>query len=106
MSYIIRDNNAPDLTTQPTWEVNANLGAQHDGTDYAQDKLTVHIILLMNIADGSNAFTYLKAHIRKDDGQVDVKALRDRYENALIQEQYISEANSYWPPSATEMKEP
>ena len=57
-----------------------------------QDKLTVHNIVFRNIADFSDAFTHVKLHIRKYDGQVDVKDLRDRYENASMQEQYISKA--------------
>ena len=92
LSYVIRENDAPDLTEQVTWETKANLRAPHAGSAYIQDKLTVHNIVLRNIADGSDAFTYVKAHIRKDDGRVDVKALRDRYENASMHEQYIGEA--------------
>ena len=77
LSYVIRENDAPYLTTQPTWEVKANLGAPHDGIAYVQEKLTVHTIVLRNIDDGSDAFTYIKAHICKDYGQANVKALRD-----------------------------
>ena len=50
--YVIYKNDAPNLTTQPTWEVKANLGAPYDGTAYLQEKLTVHTIFLRNIADG------------------------------------------------------
>ena len=35
---------------------------------------------------------YVKAHIYKYDGRVNVKYLRDRCENASMQEQYINEA--------------
>ena len=76
LSYFTRKNDAPDLTTPPTWEVRANLGAPYDGTACVQDKLTVHNIMLSNIADGSDAFAYVKAHICKDDGRFDVKAIR------------------------------
>ena len=86
LSYVIYKNDAPNLTTQPTWEVKENLGAPYDGTAYLQEKLTVHNIFLRNIADGYNTFSYVKAHICKDDGQVDIKSLRNWYENALMQE--------------------
>ena len=56
-----------------------------------QEKLTVHKIVLRNIADGSSSFTYVKSHIRMDDGRVDVKAIHNRYKNASMQEQYISD---------------
>ena len=84
LSYVIHEKCALDLTTKPISEVKANLGAPHDGTYYVQDKLTVHNIVLRNIADGSDAFTYVKSHIHKDDRQVDVKALHDRQENASM----------------------
>ena len=51
------------------------MGAPRDGTAYVKDKLTVHIFF-SNIADGSDAFAYVKAHICKDDGRFDVKAIR------------------------------
>ena len=57
LSYVIHEKCALDLTTKPISEVKANLGAPHDGTYYVQDKLTVHNIVLRNIADGSDAFT-------------------------------------------------
>ena len=52
----------------------------------------VQKIVLRDIADGSNAFMYVKVHIRKDYGQVDVKSPHNQYENASMQEQYISKA--------------
>ena len=84
LSYVNRNKNDPDLTTQPTWEVKEHLGSKHNGTAYVQERLTVHNIVLRNIADGSDAFTYVKSHIHKDDRQVDVKALHDRHENASM----------------------
>jgi hypothetical protein len=68
------------------------LAAPHEGNAYSQDRLTVHNIILRNIADGSDAFTYVKPFLKKDDGRLDIKALRGRYENAAMQEQYINEA--------------
>ena len=44
------------------------------------------------IADDLDAFTYIKAHISQDNGQMEIKALRDRYENASTQEQNVSKA--------------
>ena len=74
-------NNAPNLTTQPTWKVKKYLGAPHVGKYYVQEKLTVQNIVLSNIADGSNAFMYVKAHIRNDNGRVYVKDICDWYKN-------------------------
>ena len=59
---------------------------------YKQDNLTVQNIILRNIADVSDAFTYVKPYIKKYDGRTDIKALCSKYENGSIQEQYVSEA--------------
>ena len=36
-----------------------------------------------------DAFTYVNPYIKKDDGRTDIKALRSKYENVSIQEQYV-----------------
>ena len=59
---------------------------------YKQDNLTVNNIIYCNIYYTSDAFTYVKPYIKKDDGRTDIKALCSRYENVSIQEQYISKA--------------
>ena len=90
LSYIIREDDDPNLADQETWEYKAMLAAPHKGSAYLQDKLTVHKIILCNIVDGLNAFTYVKPYLNKDDGRLDIQALRGRYENAAIHEQYIN----------------
>ena len=63
-----------------------------NGRLYKQDNLTVQNIVLRKISDASDAFTYVKPYIKKDNGRTDIKALRSRYENVAMQEQYVSEA--------------
>ena len=36
-------------------------------------------------------FAYVKLYIKKDDDRTDIKAFRSRYENVVMQEQYVSE---------------
>ena len=45
---------------------------------------------MRNFADGSDAYTYVKPHVKKDNTRMDVKALSKRYENAGTQEKYIN----------------
>ena len=92
LSYIIRENDAPDQTERNTWEEKAVLAVPLTGRLYKQDNLTVHNIILHNISDASYAFTYVKPYIKKDNGRTDIKALRSRYENIAMQEQYVREA--------------
>ena len=93
LSYVIRENDVPYQTERDTWEEKAVLSVPLTGRLYKQDNLTVQNIILRNIADASDAFTYAKPYIKKDDVRADIKALRSRYENVAMQDQYVSEAN-------------
>ena len=70
---IIRENNTPDQTEHDTWDENAVLA------------VPVYNIILRNIADASDAFTYVKPYIKKDNGRTVIKAFHGRYENVAIQ---------------------
>ena len=92
LSYVIREDDDTNLADQETWEHKAMLAAPHKGNAYLQDKLTLHNIILRNIADGSDAFTYVKPYLKKYDRRLNIQALRGRYEYAAMYEQYINEA--------------
>ena len=92
LSYVIREDDDPNLADQETWEYKVMLAAPNKGNSYLQDKLTVHNIILRNIADGPDAFTYVKPYLKKDNRRLDIQDLRGRYENAAMHEQYINEA--------------
>ena len=92
MSYVIRYNDTPDQKERDAWEEKSVLEVPLTGRLYKEDNLTVHNIILHNIADTSDAFTYVNPYINNDDGRSDIKALRSRYEKFSMQEQYISEA--------------
>ena len=92
MSYVIKDNDAPDQTEDDTWVENAVLEVPLTGILYKQYNLTVQNIILRNIADASDTLTYVKPYIHKDGGRTDIKSLRSRYENVAMKEQYVSKA--------------
>ena len=54
----------------------------------------MHNIILCNISDASDAFTYVKPYTKKDDVRNEIKALCSRYENVAMQEKYVREAKS------------
>ena len=85
LSFVIREDDDPNLADQETWEYKAMLAVPHEGNVYLQDKLTLNNIIHQNIADGSDAFTYVKPYIKKDDGRLDTQAPRGRYEYAAMQ---------------------
>ena len=92
LSYVIRADDAPDMTPQTTWEEKARLGVHLNGTSFTQDALAVHNLILRNIADNSNAYTYVKSIIRNNNGRRDIRALRARYENTAMQETHVNDA--------------
>ena len=63
------------------------LAVPHKGNAYVHDKLTVHNIIPRNIADGSDDFTYVKPYLNKDDGILNIQALRGWCENSARHEQ-------------------
>ena len=79
LDYVIRKNDTPDLSDQANWEERARLAAPRYGNTYRLDTLAVHGVILRNIAESTDAYTYDKPKIRLDDGRVDIKALRARY---------------------------
>ena len=52
----------------------------------------MHNVILRNITDGSDAFTYVKPYLKKDDGRLDIQGLRGRYENSATHEQRIKKS--------------
>ena len=75
LSYVIRKNDTLDPTFFQPWESMETLAEHHDGNTYDQYKITVHNIIIRNIADGYNAYTYVKPHIKRDNRRRDIKAL-------------------------------
>ena len=91
--YVIRPVDAPTAIGHANWEEKAINMAPLMGTDYRQDIATVHQIIVRNIAEDSDAYTYIKPKLRMEDGRKDYKALIERYENEAAQQERIHEAN-------------
>jgi hypothetical protein len=43
--------------------------------------MTVHLFILNNIGEDSDAYTYIQPMLGRNDGQQDIIALRERYDN-------------------------
>ena len=65
----------------------------HDGSAYEKYKLKVQNIIIRNIANVSDAYTYVKSHIKRDNGSRDINTIRGRYENSAMHEKYTNEAS-------------
>lgn len=91
LTYVIRDD-----STRPAefhnWETEVIYSAALTGRHFTHDAKTVHQVLLRNIAEDSDAYTYIKTHLRRENGRVDIIALRERYENTSSMEARVNEA--------------
>jgi hypothetical protein len=94
--YVIRTDATPDLTARTTWEELAIHAAPHQGLDYEADRMTVHLFLLNNIGEDSDAYTYIQPLLARNDGRRDITALIARYENDATVQTRVNEANKTW----------
>jgi hypothetical protein len=94
--YVIRQDAIPDLTPRATWEELAIHAAPHQGLDYESDRMTVHLFLLNNIGEDSDAYTYIQPLLTRNDGRRDITALIARYENDATIQTRVNEANKTW----------
>jgi hypothetical protein len=95
-AYLIRENALPNFIGWNNWEELAIHAAPHTGLDYNADKMTVHLFLLNNIGEQSDAYTYIQPFLRQNDGRRDVMALTERYENAATIQTKVNESNQTW----------
>lgn len=93
IAYVIRENPDVELDGFATWELKAYNGATLAGPEYRSDCKLVHQIIIKNIADDSDAYTYIKPQLRHEDGRRDIIALRNRYSNNAVKQERINEAN-------------
>ena len=92
LDYVIRQIDMPDLFNKSNWEWRARLAAPHAENIYRPNALAVHGVILRNITESLDAYTYVKTNIRWYDGMVDITELIARYENAATQHMHINEA--------------
>ena len=92
ISYVIRREAQAGVDARGDWEKMAIAKSPLNGAKFVQDSRVVHQIISRNIAEESDAYTYIKPNIRKEDGRVDYLALAGRYDNHASRETRINEA--------------
>jgi hypothetical protein len=95
--YVLRENEAPEHIGA-TWEELAINSAPHTGLDFEADVKTVHLLILNNISEDSDAHAYIQPLVRQNanNGRRDWLALHDRYENAASVQARVNAANKTW----------
>lgn len=81
LSYVIRRNEPPIYNKHGVYEKDVILSTPLNGPEFITDASTVHQIILHNVHEDSDAYTYLKNKLRHQNGRTDIKALRERYES-------------------------
>ena len=64
------------------------------GQEFQQDTRTVHKIIMKNIHEDSDAYTYIMTLIRHRNGRNDIKALRERYSIDATKQAIINKAKN------------
>ena len=94
LSYVIRKDPEPHWDPTIPYEDAIIQGVKMEGPGFMIDKRTVHQIILRNVCENSDAYTYLKPLLRRQDGSLDIKALRDRYESEASRQTNINLSKS------------
>ena len=92
--YVVRDDTSPAIAQYTSWESKAIAVATHTGLEFKMDSEVVHNIILKNISQDSDAYTYIKPHLKLKNGRSDILALRDRFENKGMLQERINQAEA------------
>ena len=75
-----------------TWEKKVIGASPLNGQDFIQDAKIVHNIILKDLSENSEAYTYIEKSLDEQDGRVDILALRARYANKYADDVLGNEA--------------
>ena len=92
LNYVTRENKVPILRGYANWEEKVIGASPLSGRDFKQDAKTVHNIILKNLSENSEAYTYIENSLDNQDGRVDILALRLRYANKSADDVLENEA--------------
>ena len=92
LTYVIRDNDEPMFDETVPYDDAVIEAIALEGENYRIDAQTVHQIILSNVSEDSDAYTYIKTLLRYRNGRRDILALRQRYSNAATKQAIINAA--------------
>ena len=90
----MRENKLLDLVwPHNTWWKKETEVVELKGLEYKINNEMVHQIILKNIAEDSDTYTYIKPHIKEKDGQKVIIALRESFKNYGMLQEWFLKAN-------------
>ena len=94
LTYVIRENDEPVYDEELDYDEAVIEAVALEGEEFKIDTRTVHQIILRNVHEDSDAYTYIKPLLRSRDGRKDMLALRQRYQNDATKQTIINAAKS------------
>ena len=94
LTYVIREEETPSFDPTLTYDEAVLQAVTLDGPDFELDARTVHMLILKNTHEDSDAYTYIKPLTKYRDGRRDIKALRNRYSSDATKQTIINKAKT------------
>eukprot|EP00980_Cylindrotheca_fusiformis_P022724 scaffold9646_cov133-Cylindrotheca_fusiformis.AAC.7 len=94
LSYVIRENDEPEFDETVPFDEAVIKAAKLTGENFKFDAHIVHQLILKNLSEDSDAYTYIRPHLKHQNGRLDIKALRDRYSNNAAKQAIINSAKA------------
>jgi hypothetical protein len=101
-AHVIRTTGAPTFPVVPAegvappWEELAIGAAPLTGLDYDADRKTVHLFLLNNVSEDSDAHACIHPLVSCNNGRLDWQVLCERHENEATIQARVNQANKTW----------
>jgi len=94
LSYVIRPNEEAIFDDGIPYDEAVVNAVTLQGENFRIDAQTVHQLILSNVSEDSDAYTYIKTLLRRRNGRLDMLALRERYDNAATKQAIINSAKA------------
>lgn len=94
LNYVIRENEASVFDDDLPYHEAVIEAVKIGGPKFVIDTKTVHQIILQNVHEDSDAYTYINPLLRSRDGRKDMLALCDRYSSEATKQAIINQAKA------------
>ena len=92
--YVVREDENEFFDQAIDYDDAINQALTLGGAEFKVDARTVHQIILKNVHEDSDAYTYIKPLLRHQDGRRDHLALKDRYASEATKQALINAAKA------------
>ena len=94
LSYVIRENEMASYDDSLPYAEAIIEAVPLSGDKFRLDAKTVHQLILKNVQEDRDAYTYIKPLLRQRSGRQDMLALRDRYNSDATKQKIINQAKA------------